>query len=385
MQITPTKELREIPVEANIKALRSSPLFQLSLGSKELFHSNFLAWLFETYPQESGHALSRFLKDSTGDVAINRVLREQKNRDLTIYFKNGQELVIENKVKSLPYIEQLVMYSDGAEANQNFLLLSLMSPPFSDGGIIKAGSVVWNILTYSDLPAVIEGIGSSIKNEYHRAILSDYVSFISALGGIFASNSHGENDLFADFHSPAQGSAFEQLRTLRMGDIYQKLRYEALAAQVYEALVNACPGLVIASGTRESERETGRIYVSHGMSNSQGMVSVSYLFAKGLYLTVQIQGGSYRHMVQGYAGYGKASRRVAERLREKHLWFDFTNFAAGKEYPRGAKDFNEFSGLDFYRSVKLESGLTVKEVIGFVVKDIQRLEKSERQIMAEVE
>jgi len=84
-----------------ISYLRSSPLFNLSLGSKELFHSNFLAWLFELYPRELGGALSRFLKDRSGDVAITNVLRELKNRDLTIHFGNGQELVIENKVNEI--------------------------------------------------------------------------------------------------------------------------------------------------------------------------------------------------------------------------------------------------------------------------------------------
>jgi hypothetical protein len=378
-----TVQLEEI-IGADIKTLRSSPLFQLSLGSKELFHSNFLAWLFETYPEESGRALSRFIKDDTGNVAIDRVLREQKNRDLTIYFRNGQELVIENKVKSLPYIEQLEMYSDGAEANQNFLLLSLMSPPFSVEGVVKAGRAVWNTLTYSDLPTVIKQIGSGVTNEYHRAILSDYISFASSLGGIFASNSYSENDLFADFHSPSKGSAFEQLQPLRMGDIYQKLRYESLASRIYEVLANVYPGLVVLSDTRDGEREVGHMYVSHGMSNSQGMVTVSYLVAKGLYLTVQIQGGSYRQMVQGYAGYGKASRGVAERLKSKRLWFDFSDFADAKEYPRGTKEFNTFGDIDFYRSVKLDLTLTVRDVIDLVIRDMRKIVDNKCDIAVEV-
>lgn len=34
----------------SIDELSSSPLFNLSLSSKELFHSNFLAWLAQHYP-----------------------------------------------------------------------------------------------------------------------------------------------------------------------------------------------------------------------------------------------------------------------------------------------------------------------------------------------
>lgn len=35
--------------QALVKTLQDSPLFQLSLTSKELFHSNFLYWLGVTY------------------------------------------------------------------------------------------------------------------------------------------------------------------------------------------------------------------------------------------------------------------------------------------------------------------------------------------------
>ena len=371
---------KNIQIENSVKTLQTSPLFQLSLGSKELFHSNFLAWLFEMYPQESGRVISRFLKKTTGDVEVNKVLRELKNRDLTIYFNNGQELVIENKVKSLPYIEQLELYSKDAEAHQNFVLLSLMRPPFSIDGTIKIGSVVWNVLTYSHLAVLIKEIGTSIQNEYHRSILSDYESFIISFSEIFVSNTYGDGDLFSDFYDPSKGSVFQMLQPLRIGDIYQKLRYEAFAGRIYEILTKKYPDLVYLSESDEG-RKVGSIYVSHGMSRALGMVSVSYVLAKGLYLTVQIQGGSYRQMVQGYSGYGKTSRKVAERLKVERLWFDFDHIGASEEYPRADKGFNEYSGIDFYRSVKLPSIVTVEQVLGFVVRDIERIMQSKDSLL----
>jgi len=36
---------------AVVRSLTASPLFQLSLAAKELFHSSFLAWLCESHPQ----------------------------------------------------------------------------------------------------------------------------------------------------------------------------------------------------------------------------------------------------------------------------------------------------------------------------------------------
>lgn len=37
-------------MENKIKDLKESPLYNLSLVNKELFHSNFIAWFGKTYP-----------------------------------------------------------------------------------------------------------------------------------------------------------------------------------------------------------------------------------------------------------------------------------------------------------------------------------------------
>src|SRR5436305_1043609 len=97
--------------EEAVRSLRDSPLFNLSLASKELFHSNFLGWLCEMYPQPAGSLFARFLKtapSSRGDIKVGR---ESKNTDLLITYSDGQQLIIENKVKSIPSEEQLRKYS----------------------------------------------------------------------------------------------------------------------------------------------------------------------------------------------------------------------------------------------------------------------------------
>lgn len=383
--------MKKLNIE-EVKALQSSPLFQFSLGSKELFHSNFLAWLFELYPEESGRALSKFLKDRTGDVSVESVGREEKNRDLWIRFRNGQELIIENKVKSLPYLEQLEMYCADATDNQNFLLLTLSTPPFSSDGVIKIenknGAVVeWNILTYSSMSTIISEIRSTIQNDYHRLILGDYETFIFSLSNIFTQHEASDDDLFASFHTSSESPVLELLQPLRMGDLYQKLRYEAFAGQISKALKEILPEKekVVLSDPNHYTENDGWINISHGMSNAQGMVTVSYVLTKGLYLTIQIQGGSYRHMVQGYAGYDKDSIRVATALKAKKLWFNFAHIATpDMEYPRGVKEFNTYSKVDYYRSVQLPQKATVKEVANFVVRDIEFIVSNINAISAEV-
>ena len=124
--------------------LDDSPLFKLSLSSKELFHSNFLEYLSSVNPK----SFERLINKMAGlpedyDWPDNwSVLREYHNFDLCVveqveycddnYEKDDTEnsedeltedvkaeyrilFVIENKVKSIPYEKQLKQYSKEAE------------------------------------------------------------------------------------------------------------------------------------------------------------------------------------------------------------------------------------------------------------------------------
>ena len=120
-------------VSSAYKYLATSPMFKLSLSSKELFHSNFLEWL-SNVDQE---AFKRLILGMAGINKYNwpevwRVKREYNNFDLCIvaydqFYNNDIEeiddnedfrilFVIENKVKSIPYKEQLERYAKEAEA-----------------------------------------------------------------------------------------------------------------------------------------------------------------------------------------------------------------------------------------------------------------------------
>lgn len=69
----------------DIQALKGSLIYQMSLGSKELYHSNVWAWLIEVSPE--------FLRAfGLGDYisAYKRVGREEGHRDLTIYLDSDE-------------------------------------------------------------------------------------------------------------------------------------------------------------------------------------------------------------------------------------------------------------------------------------------------------
>lgn len=91
--------------QASVKTLQDSPLFQLSLTSKELFHSNFLYWLGVTYQDLFKETFSKLGCNTAAWPDKWEVEREYKHLDLCVKGpgKRGKiYLVLENKVKSIP-------------------------------------------------------------------------------------------------------------------------------------------------------------------------------------------------------------------------------------------------------------------------------------------
>ena len=111
--------------QKQIEKLKQSPVFTMSLGSKELFHSNFWAFLME-HNDYKALLFSLFPElDSSKTIEIRR---EYKNRDIVI-INNEKEYVIENKIKSYPDLDQLKRY--GEDKNMSFgIVTGINEPPF---------------------------------------------------------------------------------------------------------------------------------------------------------------------------------------------------------------------------------------------------------------
>jgi len=99
--------------------LSSSPLFNLSLSSKELFHSNFLAWLAQHYPDFFVEICKELGCKADWSNAEWNVKREYKNFDLCITSDEKIVMVLENKVKSIPTKAQLDEYVEKLKKKKN--------------------------------------------------------------------------------------------------------------------------------------------------------------------------------------------------------------------------------------------------------------------------
>ena len=168
-------------------ALEASPMYNLSLSSKELFHSNFLAWLGnnDSTKQFFVDVINELVEDLnlqlSGDWTVKR---EDDHFDLSIK-ENGDKgkylLVIENKVKSLPRKTQLNDYISknikGKDEKTKFLLLTLVDR-YPDKPING-----WQKMTYEKLAKIMneQYEKNTIKDQYERSLIEDYISFTQNL------------------------------------------------------------------------------------------------------------------------------------------------------------------------------------------------------------
>jgi hypothetical protein len=125
-----------------LDAFESDLLWAQSRAAQELFHSNTIAWLLRKFPIPCAPLLDLLgATDYTGVSEVD-VFRERHNLDIVIDPAGASpKIVVENKLYSVPYPQQLIKYNDyslpwssghgsgGAEATR-YVLLSLMAPSF---------------------------------------------------------------------------------------------------------------------------------------------------------------------------------------------------------------------------------------------------------------
>ena len=146
--------------EEAIKYLKTSPMFNLSLSSNELFHSNFLYWIWKTNENCFKKIINSLIGeenywDKNWEGKTLDVRREYKNFDLSIVevlnsakteqdidnkvgkstsepeneSENGEYrtdglilFVLENKIKSIPYAQQLRKYNEKITSHNEEIL-----------------------------------------------------------------------------------------------------------------------------------------------------------------------------------------------------------------------------------------------------------------------
>ena len=112
-------------LDALLKQFKQNPMYFFSLSSKELFHSNFLEFLFQTDCEKFFNIIDQLLGTNFSSAPNKYELsREKEKFDICISHKvktkrdneaDCYDLIIENKVKSIPYYTQLAGYQEKAD------------------------------------------------------------------------------------------------------------------------------------------------------------------------------------------------------------------------------------------------------------------------------
>ena len=369
--------------------LNKNPMFHLSLGSKELFHSNFLAFLWDQNPKAFLELLNDLCHNSIQVEDLFRkeptLDREKENFDICLHHKEGKgekeiyDIIIENKVKSIPYKEQLEDYENKVKQHHNtttYILLTL-ADNFPNANNIKG----WTIVSYETLAEKLElkmNIFSS-SNQQIQKYIEDYIYFIKQLTPL-------KDKILEDLKNNGPYHQQEDINTFhkyKLSDLYIKLRGAYFIGLIKDKLEstykkNGVDVEYFTSSKFEERRRGGSgektmIWLHSGMNRGKSTVtaSINPANSENLY-ELQIEGDQYRHM---FNQNGLVAKRgsVSKNLLNI-LYFDYNNLPSKVNNNWAEKsDFNQYKPNCLYKYVKFDSEIKVYEMIDILVEDIQNV------------
>ncbi len=304
------EQQRNKTIETILAELEDSPIYNLSLSSKELFHSNFLAWLGSNAPTKS------FFVDVMNKMGCDLIFsnndewtveREDKNFDLCIKQNGKYILVIENKIKSIPRKKQLDNYIAKVNKKTHLLLLTLVEQFPNMQNVLP-----WKIKTYKDLSiAMTDCLKNSGFEGYLKEIIEDYINYISKL---------------VEIQKLLQNqTSFVSKCTRRLGklsDLFEKIKFSNYAMELHEKISCKFNNVVVFdSSTSEQQKKSidaKKLYIkvdwgyTHSNGNS-GLVDIAipvsdltnpkiqYGIIDAKYvIKIQVQGDKYCHAIETF-------------------------------------------------------------------------------------
>ena len=378
---------------SELEGLHQNPMFRISLGSKELFHSNFLAFLWDCDKQAFLNMINDLLPEGK-KINVSELLgkdeltiyREKENLDLCICHTENKkdciDIIIENKVKSIPYIEQLDEYRQTAAKHQDkdstgtavtYILLTL-AEVFPN---IEAIEIDWNIITYDQLVKAIKQYYPKNNIEPRlQQYVADYTDFIDKLSALQIVDKFNDEP----FHNPAIIEAYHKTK---LSDLYLKQRGSyficLLLNKITEAQKNNRLGKIEvkwgaksqASGKNIVEHQNNTIiYLASGMNRGKSTITIHiYPKESRSSYALQIEGNQYRHMFIQSGLIAKRSTKVEQYLNTMPFFAQDQLPKLIQEDWQGRGDFNQYQPDCLYKYVTFEK-TTGGQMLDIVVEDI---------------
>ena len=277
--------------------LINSPLFNLSLANKELFHSNFIAWFGKLYPALFVKLVNTLLCSEQWAEGLDPhkmvIRREYKNFDISVFDNEESKvprLIIENKVKSVPTHEQLLEYERKIDNDENVALLLLTMNEQLHTAIGNDTTTRWKIVNYTNLSSCLDSIMADVEDQYHRLLLDDYCKYVRSLETLI--NTFTNSDCFL-----YDSKEYKLQEDLGLHDVCGKRKvqyaYSRLVGELRDKQVDVVKKI---SKLRFCPNE---VQVAWAYTNAP-LIEVRLKTSPKVdeYILIQVQGKQYRHCVE---------------------------------------------------------------------------------------
>ena len=342
-------------IQNALDALNANPMFRLSMSSLELFHSNFLEWLFDldhkaflkcfdltvTNPtactiEREYHLGRKKEKQWVTDIAVFKKAddkNEKKKKDAKTDKNKKLILIIENKIKSTPSKGQLENQKELADPDCKKVLLSLF-----EYSVSKDKTDGFDKVLYKDL------IGKIRTNYALHTYIKDYCDMLDSLQSIIVADSvvqeaFGKNPTETKFFTFHRDSV--NLETCGIMDAFRKYQAASLA--------NEFENRFIAKNT------TGLpMTCEHSLNNKHACTTIAYELNDRLNVGVQIEHDQLRIFFEDK----KKSFYIDNVHKYWNSWFgvdtEKIQGVAKKNKSQQYCSYNMSKSLFIYRYVKLD-------------------------------
>lgn len=319
-----------------VEKLKNNPIFQLSLSSKELFHSNFLAWLAEDDNTRCvfNKVMQTWLDDKNWEYKPNEmeVKREYNHFDFCVCDKlsidgndvtGSVQVVLENKFKSIAYKAQLVDYKDRAKTlneegyknkykageankgkilprgwrdevehpNTKYILLTL-ADKFLDKDEIQG--LGWKIVTYAEYAKLLRTVVGELKDDEIKGNKAFYVELIAQYCNFIEMFSEHINECLDNVKENNYWDILknDDFTAVRCNDIWQKVVMHKYAQELFKLTQENFPNTKIVFDDKDSwnEESDRPLMIRVAYFRNEALVELKYLLNNGVVFCVQQQG-----------------------------------------------------------------------------------------------
>ena len=353
-------------VDITPNELQRNPMFRLSMSSLELFHSNFLEWLFDI----DHEAFLKCFDPKFNNPAACTIEREyhlgtnekkQWVTDIAVFEKGKPILIIENKIKSTPSKGQLKYQSKLAGEDCKKVLLSLF-----EYSVPRDESNGFGIVLYEELCGkILDNYKSHLLSNLYIYI-NDYCEMLKRLQNIINADplviKWEKGDYTAHLSS-------KKLEIYDMMDAFRKYQAASLVDKFEESIV---------------KKDTTGLPMTceHSLNHKRACATIAYELNDGkLCVGVQVEQDQLRIFFEKKDKEKSFNKdQIDQAQRYWSDWF-FEETPLGKG--KNQEDYCSYSNSFIYRYVKFDN-ITTDELCKRVEKLLGKISGKKDDIIKEI-